>query len=818
MPLKFKISSVLILFFGILLFIGMDYKASELKQIDESLRIVDSIGFVAIDSEGSKIDVKDDFSNNFNVTTDTNGYLNFSFGINGRFAIDKSSDVFISFENSGNVKSLILNVKKGRVWVNNLYTDIPVNIYTNNTLVIPQKATVLVSFDGLELGVTNFAHDVFVGFLSKPYNELRLSGILRPNFFNSFYLPEMNQIVVNEAKISSKLSNLLLSKLVKEFALKIVFDSDFSDDEWIQNEQKMDSEAEVAYRNSFIDIVKTYSKYSSFAAFRAMYYEYLEARKFPYIYIDENKEVSLDSFLDKISGITRFALLSEENSLYERYLSLWKRMTLYYGYEDYLSVEYKKFESILPSDDFFKLKSEIRKMLYSDLEDSQRVGFLIELLNVELSEIYDLMEIGETKLAVESFFTWSIDARDMLETEPSLLSEYSSHLDVLRRKIVNLFFRYPDFYNSKALEVLNFFDNKIVDFALDKIEQEEVRQLILKERIIILKKLSELVKGNKIDLKVGVELGFAMKAQAETFVMNALYNVAVYDLYKKELEELGVVFEFYDSPDFALMKGKFEDEYNNFVQKKASLNELENYISLIDNFSGKVKRENPKEALGEVYSNFSKFGMFVGEAIALGDSEARLFEVKSVKTDDFVFDAKYDSKSKLIYELEFNGTTYTKGVFLNKLTDYLRSLVYIETTQVEPTQEVVSDAVVEGSALTEAEKLSINLAVQKLKNASFYLGEENIEIIDMYKSIYFVKSVLLDGFEYSLSFEYDGISETVSKIEVEYVNPDGVGSKVFFVKPMSTVNLSDTLKMELEKHLEASSQVNDVKVVRVKRQ
>ncbi len=747
----------------------------ELIEKDGSLKEISEGSFLP--SLGQNIIVREDSEAIFEV----NGLGTLALDANTKLRFDYLG--LVAKGNNEKVKEMSLYLESGHLWINNLFSDVRYNLFTNRVLIVPDDAQVDVSYNGSLLTVYNHTHDVYVALLSKVYVELKQKAD-QVAFYNSFFLPEGNKVDIAEGKINEKLAKLLLSKLVKEFPIQLVLGEDVSANPWYNAQLTRDSELKVRYMTAYMDRVGEYYALSRLPSLQAFYMEYAEQRKFPFIISEQKKVRSKEIFLRNIFGVgqkwalAKDARSAETNS--EFFYSLWARSLHMLGFDarNYLTNTLADMNGVSATHILYQGKERVWDEVYLEMKALGDYEGMVRLLSDQLQEMYDLMDEGEKGRALEQLTLWSGRAQLALgSSDISVWKPLYHDLNITRRSVVNLFFRYAELYSDSYFEVLTAFDQKVLEMAPDQIEQEENRQSIIQERIKILKKLSYLIETQKIDASRGIDLGKAMMAHVELLRSQALYRVAIYDFFDKELAALALRFEFYESPEYRLLRGGFDEAFKEFVARREDWAGLQNYIKEVRVDKVKVKRVNSDNLIAEVYGLFTERSIYPERVGLLGDERGRLYLIEDAKAGNVTFSGKFDRETELLFEIQVGDMSLEKGVHIDRVRDVVNSIALLQGDQQSVLTDTGSSTPSQANvAYSSAEELAMTLAVNELNGRGFFVNRESLEILDLLDNRFYVKEVALENFSHTLSFEFDNTRDKIQKVMVrvsDELHPDG---------------------------------------------
>jgi hypothetical protein len=746
------------------------------------------------------------------IEINENGYI--AMGPNSVLKFDN-----IKLNGEGQVETLKeaqLYLESGRLWINNLFNTVTYNLYTDKVLLVPGNAVFEIAYNGAKLNVYNHQHDLNVGLLAKPYSELSEAG-KDGLFYNYFFLPEGNSIEIAESKISEKLATLLLSKLVKEFPIRLVLTEELEKDSWYETNMKRDLEVLNSQLMTYADSLGDTMLFRKFNNLQELYFSHFERNKFPLVLSDDKSIASKEVFLMKIFSVgQKWSFLedikaSSHNS--KQFYSLWQSSLNYLNFDarNYLAAELDALEGVLHTNTLYSGKRHLWDANFAELRDKKDHKALVDLLASNLEEIYDLIDQTDNARALESFTEWSARLNLLMGSyNKDDLKPFYADIETLRHMVTNLFFRYSDFYVEEHFDVLTYVDQKLIELAPDRLEEEENRQTMIQDRIKILKKLSYLIQEDKIDKAVSLELGRSMLTSVKNLRNQALYRVAIYNYFDSEIAEQELLFEFYASPEYVLLKGSFEEAFAEFQGRRQDWQALQDYLKKVQPGKRKVKRVDTDLLIAEVYEQFVDRDIFPDSIGVLGDEQNRLFEIKDGKIGQHDFSGMFDNETKLIYDVKVGEKLLGKGVHIDKLREVVNSIVLVEKGEGDEVEEVFGEEFSDNVKYSSAEDLALTLTVNELNSSGFFVAKADVEILDLLKNRFYVKNVSLDEFSYSLSFEFDNTSDTLSKVRIEVVKEDteagqGTTTETIYLEDEVSLdkNISEILNTSLEELMPA---------------
>lgn len=761
------------------------------------------------------------------ILIELNGASYLRLGANSKLRVD-------SMSLNGNIlKNIVLYLESGRLWINNSFNPVDYNIFTNKTLIVPGNAIFEMNYDGSRLYVYNHAHDLNIGLLSQPYSELKRTGDTGNLFYNYFFLPEGNRIDIAESKISPKLATLLLSKLVKEFPVQLVLKEDLLKDAFYQQNLEYDNLYADRYALLYVESLKETVVLSKFANLQQLYLEHFERNKFPLIFSKNKSDLSKSAFLAKTFDIAQVWSLNEDSRLAERnsnqFYSFWNSSLGFLNFDSrpYLGKELQALRGILHTSVLYAGKKRVWDASFDTLRRARDFKGLVTLLLENLEEVYDLMDMAEYGEALTGFNEWTARLNLFLSSyNKEDLLVYYPDVEILRQNVNNLFARYSDFYTEDHFSALTYMDQKLIELSPDKLEQEENRQTIVQDRIKILKKLSYLIQNNKIDRKKGVTLGHSMLANLIALRNQALYRVAIYDYFDSEIDKQKLLFEFYDSPEYLLLKGGFEEAFRTFIASRADWDSLQEYLQQVPPGRSKVKRVDTDKLIASVYAQFTERKIYPDQIGALSDDQNRLYEIQQGSVGQNIFSGMFDNQTKLIYDLTVNGQRLSKGVHIDKLREVVNSIALVgeEATSDRTSAEVVvSEELQENVSYSSAESLAVTLAVNELRENGFFISKDDVEILDLLENRFYVTAVELDEFAHVVSFEFDNTHDKLKKVMVNAKVQSTVHSadtevkKLYLDGEFGTDGLADRLTVAVDGLLNNTRAVTEQVKVKVKR-
>lgn len=618
-------------------------------------------------SEGNQIDLKKDINASFesistlsvlqsgySFKTDASTSAVFYINKYGFFVLDKNSEVLV---NSSDENEISLNLISGSIYVDDTHLSTLLSVNTEQALYQVEDSSIFIKslLSGDEvIGLTN------------------ASRITLENTNLNIGLPQNSKIVINQgAVVGSEVLN--------------VFDDNI--DEFLKQNLKISKN------------IKSKFDIESAEALMSKKGTLLSSIKFK---IEDFKEMFKVLPLQNKTAVKEKAEFLLANSVdKDEMQNLISYMeSLYLSNPEFAKEILKDFNSyfyaVIPGENFYELSEELANL---SIKFNVKNALSYKLLR-QREGLFDLMALisrGNISLAKTHFLQYE-KGMEVLISDLSLdmNQEVTSELIMHKSLIDEMFFGYSDFYDSDLLDTYFNLNTLILSAPSQESLREHYLEDFISTNIGILTSIIETVKDGIANIEIADD--FAKRIIIETgFLLEDLssYSDAESEFYlfvSSKLEEIKITFAFLKSSDFENLTGSFEEGLNIYISKQQDLDELQKYLSTLDSKQKTgTKRVNLSSVIEGIYAEFADEGIEIKDLKSLQDNEYRLFEFGQSVYKGIPFYGKYDSETKVIYDLFIDDQPFKSGVDLSNLSS---ALVTFRLNNSDQTSQAYTEPVV----------------------------------------------------------------------------------------------------------------------------
>ena len=685
----------------------------------------------------------------------------------------------------------VLNLTRGRLWMNSLYTSARLNVVANGAYVIPDYAAVDVSLDDQKTTVYAHRHQASVGLVPLDFKAQTAKLFPDDEFINSYLLAEGNQTTVYADKIAKNettLRKLFYSKLVKEFPFGTIDPQVLSTDTWLKENVKLDAVLENKIADDSSQAIRSRGLKISdinntFGPAVHRFYNFLtfsESKVF-----DRTNDDIFDHF-----GDAKYLLLFGQTTKAAERLDLFKKLLDeevpargdVYGAVVLQRIrnEYDQMAYVSPDDSLAPAKSAVSNYLLSRLgsgEDEIREKFL--LVRSTMNSVYDLADTSSqsARQALEDYFAQFTQIVDQEKTRlgrmRNILAEENQIMD-------NLIRNYPIFYRDRFFAMKSQLEQQWLALLPDGEGKNEEKQTIVSTKIDFLRQLKTYFLADKIAVDDAKQIVFRLFREADDLQLPPDQQVAVNELYAKRLEDFGVFFRYLNSPEYVgttLHGASRKNQFQEFVQaqeEQISIDEVRQEI--LGNQTAPVVTTD--QILSQIQKDFAAIGATSVSLGTLRDISQRSISVSNVAVAGVSVRGQYDWNNKLLSEIYAgNALLSTEPVKLSNL----ELLVKTKTQQPKPQPAVQpepepSPTPVPVPTVSKTERVAKILLIQKLKAGDIGTTEADLVINDLSKSFFTVgNAILVSDQSISFSFDVDGKNSIVTNLVVHTAAGDKPG-------------------------------------------
>ncbi|MEZ4087754.1 MAG: hypothetical protein R3B71_05515 [Candidatus Gracilibacteria bacterium] len=674
----------------------------------------------------------------------------------------------------------IFDLRQGSVWGNNSATSAGMNVVAGGSLLMPQRSSFDVSFNGESSLVRVFSGQVNVGLIDGGYIADEVLFSKSERLVNSFLVAAGSQATVSKTKVSDNvqiLRQLLYSKLIKEFQYGLMNQTSLASDSWVTQNLAADRSLKTS-----IDTEEQANITS-----RGLRYGSLDSLSY-----DLDKSVLRLSETFTFSKEKRVERLVEnifEQLLDAKYLFVFGReaegrerivlfeQLLRAGVDegqdifsnkvmDRLWAEYAELNTVLPTDDLYDVKVALSDLLLERIDgDVESIFLKLGLIRDYINYAYALADTNqlEARLALQNYFT---RFQNFIEKEVSGLATSSYLLAEENQIMDNLLRQYPQFYQDSYFAMKSFLEDEWLGFLPEGALKNEERQTIISTKIDFLKQLQTFFLNERVSLEDARLVAFRLINEIKDLQPGT--DVGVSSLFALRLQDYGNFLRFLNATNVAQLRGSSpQDAYNDFIQLQQQQVSIEQVIS---EFLGEetVPTITPEDILAQIAEDFETIGATDLQVEEITDVNAQYIKIVNGVVDGVSFSGDYDWNRKLISNVMSGNVTLSRNAIrLSSL-----SLLFQPTETEEPGGSTETPTQVTPPETSQAERVAKALLLNKLKTNGVTALEENIVVRDLNAGSFVVNGArLADNEDVQMAFAFQNSTNVASSILVR--TPDG---------------------------------------------
>ncbi|MBI2453157.1 hypothetical protein HYV56_00465 [Candidatus Peregrinibacteria bacterium] len=684
----------------------------------------------------------------------------------------------------------------GQVWVNNLYyPDEYIINFQNNVRIEAREVALNVALDSLNIRSYASRHSAKVELISP-------SG----DILTHMAIAEGMEFKIRSDQITAKLSSLRYSKLLKEFLHRVSRDT-LSKDEWISLNRNKDARLKrdfYATLDRFIELqgVSTFEPDSFLYQVEKAYYF-----SGPFFIFDTANEA--DFVIEKILRPLKKAQLKfaqgeiQEGRLYIQFFA----ETLQHFFDDPSQKDFssllgeKLFSFFLPlhslslEHPLYEVKNEIFDQLLALTPDTEKEVFLMSMLNNRLNEVYDLFASSKNLQAARTFLNYKTDLMSVLsnfsDTEKEIfrddfLDQYQIVYSILSTE--------NDFLEVKFFEILNIFDDLILELSENEIDAFENRLTFINNRLRILEKLITLFKYGAYNSEISLTLAQnLLEKSIQILDATGTYDVAVHQVFRSKMDDFSTLLKYFRSPEYEANRRIYSEEsFAAFLEREKILSQSQSE----PNAKKPVQRIKAQDFTKVVYDDFSQYDIYIRGVSPLAQTDINHFVIGVIQLSGLTFEAQYDREKKIVSDIHSADFRIDAAVNIQNFKRYIEGIKPQIEEQIKNSSQVVL------KVTDEQEQALIQDLIEHLKTFGILALEEDIVLIDYDLQRFSVNRVFYQSNDSIVfSFVYDLKNTLASEIFVE----TSLGSR-----EISSPKKLETLFVSLEEEYEKAEKEYDL--------
>lgn len=656
-------------------------------------------------------------------------------------------------ENGG----FIVELGKGRAWINNNFTSANLNVLAGSALLIPRRAALDLAFDGSKTVVRAAVNQVAVGLIKPDYVPGKLIRFKNDSFINSFLVAQGSQTTIYLEKVKTDaeiLKKLLYSKLIKEFQYGLFNQKEAENDLWYSQNLKEDSDfAKQVAADQLKTINSRGLKIAGLDSFGYGLQKSIDGLANTFTFsgskVRERLLASVFVHIDDAEYLFTYGRTPEAKDR----LSLFKQLVSETSAQqdqdfktellDGLRQKYAELNFVLPDDPLFEAKTALSDALVSQLGDSDED--LIEkftLVRDYMNNVYRLAESNTllARLTLEQYFQ---RFQDFVQSQKGRLAGVKNLMAEENQVFDNLLRQFPQFYQDNFFAMKHAVENEWLALLPEGDGKNEEKQTIISTKIDFLKQLQAFFLDEKVALKEAKNIAFRLINEIKDLQTGT--QIGVSDLFNLRLKDYGQFLRFLNTADFGSLSGlSMRDKYQDFLNKQR---EQVSVDQAIQEFLGNEPSQTtapvvtPQQILAQMKTDFEKIDVSdlqVGEFTGL---DQRYIYIQHGVYKNVTFQAQYDWDRKLLSDIRVGTAVVSKEPI--RLENLGQILVPPVQAQPQPAPAPAGSTQTETGTESKADRVAKILLIQKLKSNDIAALGSNIEIKDSFAGLFVVQNASL---------------------------------------------------------------------------
>lgn len=683
----------------------------------------------------------------------------------------------------------VLNLKRGRLWINNLHTSAFLNVVANGAYVIPDYAAVDVNLDDQKTIVYANKHQASIGLVPLDYKAESIKRFPDDSFINSYLLAQGNQTTVFSEKIvqnEDTLRKLFYSKLVKEFPFGAMDPQLLTSEFWLREnvrldkayDSKIEDQASQQIRSRGLKITDLTSFGYTFGQSLDNFYNLLTLSRAKVI--SRTNDGIFAHFDD-----AKYLLLFGQNTRAKERLDFFQKMVdeaWNSQGDDYKAVllarfqeEYDRLSYVNPDDPLSSAKKVINTYLLTKLGDSEediRHKFL--LIRNTMNGVYDLAEMSSqgARSALEDYFS---QFTALVEKEKTRLNRMRNIVAEENQIMDNLLRKFPIFYRDRFFAMKNQLEQQWLELLPEGEDKNEEKQTIVSTKIDFLRQLQTFFLADKVAVEDAKQIVFRLFREADDLQLPPEDQVAVNELFAIRLNDFGVFFRYLNSPEYVsttLHGSSRRTQFDEFVKKqqeKVTIQEIQREIlgeEAVPAVTPAMILADALKAFTDIDAENVVFGTFT-------DINQQTIPLNSATVEGVNIRGIYAWNSKLVSQIYAGDVLISEDpVNLANLALLIKTKMQTPVVSPEPApQPAPSPTPSPAPEVSRTERVAKILLIQKLKNNDIGVTEADLSIVNLQASTFTVsKAILVSDQSMNFSFDIDGKNNIVTNMVVTTVS------------------------------------------------
>jgi len=660
---------------------------------------------------------------------------------NYSFKFDLTSNPKMTVESDA-----LFRLESGRVWGNFAASLDKVNILVGNAVVIPDLAEFDLNFDGKQVALKVYSGKVYVGFVESGVVAGDVVDQYSPLFINRLIVSGGEKAIIPMNKITDRLQPLLPSKMVKEFKVTDLQETDLSDQFAVDNLKADTTFVENAKQNFLSGL-----NYQGATVDDGMIGKFIFWAEENLAFVPAKKEAMLfDHIFAYLDSALYFAGKNNAEAM-QKNLNAFKQ-ALY----------------TVPNDSADKYDLYLRKSTLFGPDSAQADVFALLLDQVK----------GETTLDLR----WQ-NLQKALKLNPAeaqaALDNYYKNLDqmfggfedvVLYRNFIvdqnqlfnSLLEREEIFYKDAYFAMKNAIEQEVLKQYPENQVRDELRQDFISEKIVLVKHLQKFFFEEKVSVDDAREILARLLKEVDDLMPADNHSVAVLQLFQNQLSDIDDFWGYLNSPEYNISKTYGLTHAERYKSYLSDRDKIWSFINIQKDVLGEdvvvdVSMEDVVKAIKDVFALIPDYGeVEVGE---ISDVSQRYVEISAV-VGGYNFKATYDRDNQIVKDIyAYDKLVSDRPVKLESVLGLIQAQF---ASLAEQSGATTPD---ELNQETNAERTLKRYLANLFVEAGFTVTEENVMIVDKDNAIYRLEKIFLPEYKDVLTtVDYSANKEKVSNV------------------------------------------------------
>lgn len=675
-----------------------------------------------------------------------------------RFDEAKSNDATVVSADSDRGE-YVFELREGHLWGYFGMSDAKVDFVLGNVVVMPDRASFELDFDGKDIVLKSFEGDVFLGFLAQGVTLENYLNEYSEVFMNRLLVPRGTKVTIPLSKVDQRLKTLLYSKLIKEFAYQSLTEQE-KNGEWVAENNKKDA--------TYSELVKQ---------------EFQGALIRQGVVTDEN---TLSKGIELVEDKLIFVPAKKERKSLDRLFAYLDDAIFYAGQSNAAEAEvklreYELYLEDLPlslkENDYYRGKigeyldglsifgpGDPLYTVYTGLLDRQFNANQgrYDIVNRFWNDVYKAMDVSivDAEQALDRYYRYLKVTLGKYEDEVY----YKNYLAYQNQLFDNLFFLYSDFYQDRYFEMKDAVEGELLKlYSSDKQLSQELAQTFINNKISYLRTIMKLFFADQINVGDSRAIVSRLVREINELMPEDTSQVAVLELFETRLEEISSFWGYLNSPEYyssAAYGSDNEERYQSYLKERDRIWSLIDLQVDIFGDAGAIVEISVEDVRAEIQTIFAKNpdvgGLQIGE---IKDVSQRYVDVSAV-IGGYPFEALYDRDYQTLKNIYVYGELISdRQVKLSGLFSLLEKHFAENELPVELTDNMSEE--------TNAQRIFRRYLAGEIEKVGFKVEESNITRVDEAGSRYQVSEVYLEEYRNALvSFEFVVQGEKVVKLVI----------------------------------------------------